>query len=39
MNSVLDCRKINEAFRISSPRWRTALATVIRELLDRTLPA
>src|SRR5271169_2231366 len=39
MNSVLDCRKINEAFRISSPRWRTALATVIRELLDRTPPA
>ena len=39
MNSVLDCRKIAEAFGISSPPWRTALASVIRELLDRTPPA
>ena len=38
MNSVLDCRKIEEVFGISSPPWRTALATVIRELLDRTPP-
>jgi dTDP-4-dehydrorhamnose reductase len=39
MNSVLDCRKINDAFGISSPPWRTALASVIRELLNRTPPA
>jgi dTDP-4-dehydrorhamnose reductase len=39
MNSVLDCRKINDAFGISLPPWRTALASVIRELLDRTPPA
>jgi dTDP-4-dehydrorhamnose reductase len=38
MNSVLDCRKIEEVFGIPSPPWRTALATVIRELLDRTPP-
>jgi len=38
MNSVLDCRKIEEVFGISSPPWRTALATVIRELLDRAPP-
>ena len=38
MNSVLDCRKIEEVFGISSPPWRTALAGVIRELLDRTPP-
>ena len=38
MNSVLDCRKIEEVFGISSPPWRTALASVIRELLDRTPP-
>ena len=38
MNSVLDCRKIEEVFGILSPPWRTALATVIRELLDRTPP-
>ena len=34
MNSVLDCRKIGSAFGISCPPWRTALAGVIRELLD-----
>jgi dTDP-4-dehydrorhamnose reductase len=36
-NSVLDCRKINEAFGISPPPWRAALEVVIRELLDRTV--
>jgi dTDP-4-dehydrorhamnose reductase len=39
MNSVLDSRKINDAFGISPPPWRTTLASVIRELLDRTPPA
>jgi dTDP-4-dehydrorhamnose reductase len=34
MNSVLDCRKIGNAFGIPCPPWRTALAGVIRELLD-----
>jgi len=33
MNSVLDCRKIKEAFGISPPPWGTALANVIREIL------
>jgi dTDP-4-dehydrorhamnose reductase len=35
MNSVLDCRKIEEIFGISSPSWRASLAAVVRELLDR----
>lgn len=34
MNSVLDCRKIGEAFGISPPPWRTSLQAVVRELLD-----
>jgi dTDP-4-dehydrorhamnose reductase len=32
MNSVLDCRKIEEAFGISAPSWREGLADVIREI-------
>jgi dTDP-4-dehydrorhamnose reductase len=36
MNSVLDCRKIEEAFGISPPSWRVGLARVIGEMLDRT---
>ncbi|SRR6266851_7137178 len=35
MNSVLDCRRIEDAFGISPPNWRASLAAVIRELLDR----
>jgi dTDP-4-dehydrorhamnose reductase len=35
MNSVLDCRRIAEAFGISPPPWRTSLATVVRELVDQ----
>jgi dTDP-4-dehydrorhamnose reductase len=35
-NSVLDCRKIKEAFGISPPSWREGLARVIRELRDQT---
>jgi dTDP-4-dehydrorhamnose reductase len=35
MNSVLDCRKIEEAFGIRAPPWRVGLACVIREILDR----
>jgi dTDP-4-dehydrorhamnose reductase len=34
-NSVLDCRKIKEAFGISPPSWREGLARVIRELRDQ----
>jgi dTDP-4-dehydrorhamnose reductase len=34
MNSVLDCRKIAEAFGIRPPPWRVGLASVIREVLD-----
>ena len=34
MNSVLDCRKIAEAFGIRPPPWQVGLASVIRELLD-----
>ena len=34
MNSVLDCRKIGDAFGIAPPPWRKALAAVISELLD-----
>jgi dTDP-4-dehydrorhamnose reductase len=34
MNSVLDCRKIAEAFGIRPPPWRAGLASVIREVLD-----
>jgi dTDP-4-dehydrorhamnose reductase len=33
MNSVLDCRKIDEAFGILAPPWRVGLAGVIREIL------
>jgi dTDP-4-dehydrorhamnose reductase len=36
MNSVLDCRKIEEAFGIPLPPWRVGLASVVREVLDRT---
>jgi dTDP-4-dehydrorhamnose reductase len=32
MNSVLDCRKIQDAFGISAPSWREGLAGVIREI-------
>jgi dTDP-4-dehydrorhamnose reductase len=32
MNSVLDCRKIHDAFGISAPSWREGLAGVIREI-------
>jgi dTDP-4-dehydrorhamnose reductase len=35
LNSVLDCRKIAEAFGISAPPWRTSLAAVVRELLGQ----
>jgi dTDP-4-dehydrorhamnose reductase len=35
MNSVLDCRRIKEAFGISPSPWRSTLAVVIGELLDR----
>jgi dTDP-4-dehydrorhamnose reductase len=34
MNSVLDCRKIEEAFGIRAPPWRVGLTSVIREVLD-----
>jgi dTDP-4-dehydrorhamnose reductase len=34
MNSVLDCRKIAEAFGVRPPPWRVGLASVIREVLD-----
>lgn len=34
MNSVLDCRKITEAFGISPQPWRTSLTAVVRELVD-----
>jgi dTDP-4-dehydrorhamnose reductase len=34
MNSVLDCRKIAEAFGIRPPPWRAGLASVVREVLD-----
>jgi dTDP-4-dehydrorhamnose reductase len=34
VNSVLDCRKIAEAFGIRPPPWRVGLASVIREVLD-----
>jgi dTDP-4-dehydrorhamnose reductase len=34
MNSILDCRKIAEAFGIRPPPWRVGLASVIREVLD-----
>jgi dTDP-4-dehydrorhamnose reductase len=33
-NSVLDCGKIEAALGIVPPSWRTALATVLGELLD-----
>ncbi len=36
MNSVLDCRKIEEAFGIPPPPWRVELVSVVREVLDRT---
>jgi dTDP-4-dehydrorhamnose reductase len=36
MNSVLDCRKIEEAFGIRPPPWRVGLANAVREVLDRT---
>jgi dTDP-4-dehydrorhamnose reductase len=33
MNSVLHCRKIAEAFGITSPPWRTSLQSVLDEML------
>jgi len=36
MNSVLDCRKIEEAFGIRPPPWRVGLASMIREVLNPT---
>ncbi|MBO0738602.1 MAG: dTDP-4-dehydrorhamnose reductase [Alphaproteobacteria bacterium] len=38
MNSVLDCRKIAEAYGVSAPPWRTSLAAVVRELIDQKRP-
>jgi dTDP-4-dehydrorhamnose reductase len=38
MNSVLDCRRIEEAFGISRPHWPAGLDAVIAELLDRPPP-
>ena len=38
-NSVLDCRRIGEAFGITPRPWREALADVIRELYDGPKPA
>jgi dTDP-4-dehydrorhamnose reductase len=35
-NSVLDCRKIAEAFGISAPPWQGSLATMLKELLGET---
>lgn len=32
MNSVLDCRKVHDAFGISAPSWRKRLTDVIREI-------
>jgi dTDP-4-dehydrorhamnose reductase len=34
MNSVLDCRKIREAFGISARPWQTSLQEVLDELLS-----
>jgi dTDP-4-dehydrorhamnose reductase len=34
MNSVLDCRRIEEAFGVSPSPWRASLAAVIQELAD-----
>jgi len=34
MNSVLDCRRIEQAFGVSPSRWRASLASVIQELTD-----
>jgi dTDP-4-dehydrorhamnose reductase len=34
MNSVLDCRRIEQAFGVSPSPWRASLASVIRELVD-----
>jgi dTDP-4-dehydrorhamnose reductase len=36
MNSVLDCRKIREAYAIAAPPWRTSLTAVIRELMEQS---
>ena len=38
MNSVLDCRKIEDVFGIAPPPWRVGLASVIREVLDLARP-
>ena len=38
MNSVLDCRKIEDVFGIVPPPWRVGLASVIREVLDLAPP-
>jgi dTDP-4-dehydrorhamnose reductase len=37
-NSVLDCRRIGEAFGIVLRPWREALAEVIRELYESASP-
>src|SRR6266436_2188090 len=34
MNSVLDCRRIEQAFGVSPSPWRASLASVIQELTD-----
>jgi dTDP-4-dehydrorhamnose reductase len=34
MNSVLDCRRIEQAFGVSPSPWRASLAAVIQELTD-----
>jgi len=39
MNSVLDCRKINDVYGISPPAWQAALAPVIEQLINRTHPS
>src|SRR5439155_17347627 len=38
-NSVLDCRRIGEAFGVVPRPWREALAEVIRELSENPKPA
>jgi len=39
MNSVLDCRRIEQAFGVSPSPWRTSLAAVIQELLKHSAPS
>jgi len=38
MNSVLDCRKIEDVFGIVPTPWRVGLVSVIREVLDQASP-